>query len=116
MTAIANTLALWNREQLGIALTPDIDEVSLALIADAWSRTYRSHALTFAATAEARTSRNGLRILPDRIAADWPAQQTPPAAVDLPPARALHQTLHAIHARYGPRTADFVAMQLEYPR
>lgn len=116
LTAIANTLAFWNREQLGIALTPDIDEVSLALIADAWSRTYRSHALTFAATAEARTSRSGLRILPDRIAADWPAQQMPPAAVDLPPARALDQTLQSIDARYGPRTADFVAMQLEYPR
>lgn len=116
LTAIANTLAFWNREQIGIALTPDIDEVSLALIADAWSRTFRSHALTFAATAEARTSRSGLRILPDRIATDWPAKQTPPAAVDLPPARALDQTLQSIDARYGPRTADFVAMQLEYPR
>ncbi|MCJ9707033.1 transcriptional regulator, partial [Bradyrhizobium sp. SHOUNA76] len=47
---------------------------------------------------------------------DWPAKQTPTAAVDLPPARALDQTLHAIDARYGSRTADFVAMQLEYPR
>ena len=116
LTAIANTLAFWNREQLGIALTAGIDEVSLALVADAWSRTYRSRALTFATTAEAQTSRGGLRILPDKIAADWPAKQTPPAAVDLPPARALDQTLHAIEARYGPRTADFVAMQLEYPR
>lgn len=116
LTAIANTLAFWNREQLGIALTPGIDEVSLALTADAWSRTYRSHAVTFAATAEARTSRSGLRILPDRIATDWPARQMPPAAVGLPPARALDQTLEAIDARYGARTADFVAMQLEYPR
>lgn len=116
LTAIANTLAFWNREQLGFALTSGIDEVSLALIADAWSRTYRARALTFAATPEAQTSRGGLRILPDKIAADWPARQTLPAAVDLPPARALDQTLHAIEARYGPRTADFVAMQLEYPR
>lgn len=116
VTAIANTLAFWNREQLGIALTPGIDEVSLALVADAWSRTYRSRALTFAATAEAQTSRGGLRILPDRVAADWPAKLMPPAAVDLPPARALDQTLDAIDARYGARTADFVAMQLEYPR
>lgn len=116
VTAIANTLAFWNREQLGIALTPGIDEVSLALVADAWSRTYRSRALTFAATAEAQTSRGGLRILPDKVAADWPAKLMPPAAVDLPPARALDQTLDAIDARYGARTADFVAMQLEYPR
>ncbi|RTE91872.1 MULTISPECIES: DJ-1/PfpI family protein [Bradyrhizobium] len=116
LTAIANTLAFWNREQLGIALTPDIDEVSLALVADAWSRTYRSRALTFAATAEAQTSRGGVRILPDTAVADWPARQTAPAAVELPPARALDQTLRAIDARYGSRTADFVAMQLEYPR
>ena len=116
LTAIANTLAFWSREQLGIALTPGIDEVSLALIADAWSRTYRSRALTFAATEQAQTSRSGLGILPDRIAADWPAAQTPPAATGLPPVQALDQTLRAIDARYGPRTADFVAMQLEYPR
>jgi transcriptional regulator GlxA family with amidase domain len=116
LTAIANTLAFWGREQLGIALTPGIDEVSLALIADAWSRTYRSRALTFAATEQAQTSRSGLGILPDRIAADWPAAQTPPAVTGLPPAQALDQTLRAIDARYGPRTADFVAMQLEYPR
>ncbi|MFB6450670.1 DJ-1/PfpI family protein [Bradyrhizobium tunisiense] len=116
LTAIAGTLAFWNREQLGIALTSGIDEVSLALVTDAWSRTYRSRALTFAATAEARASRGGLRILPDKVASDWPAKQTLPAAVDLPPARALDQTLHAIDARYGSRTADFVAMQLEYPR
>ncbi|MGL9616798.1 DJ-1/PfpI family protein [Bradyrhizobium sp. U531] len=116
LTAIANTLAFWNREQLGIELTPDVDEVSLALIADAWSRTSRSRALTFATTAEARISRGGLRILPDQVAADWPAKLTPPAAIALPPARALEQTLRDIDARYGARTADFVAMQLEYPR
>ncbi|MCS3758603.1 DJ-1/PfpI family protein [Bradyrhizobium centrosematis] len=116
LTAIANTLAFWNREQLGFALTSGIDEVSLALVADAWSRTYRSRAFTFAGTAEPQTSRGGLRILPDEVTADWPAKQMPPATADLPPAQALDQTLRAIDARYGPRTADFVAMQLEYPR
>lgn len=116
LTAIANTLAFWTREQLGIALTPGVDEVSLALIADAWSRTYRSRALTFAATAEARTSRSGLRILPDRIAGSWPAEQVLPDAGASLPARALDETLRAIETRYGARTADFVAMQLEYPR
>ncbi|RXG92977.1 DJ-1/PfpI family protein [Bradyrhizobium zhanjiangense] len=116
LTAIANTLAFWNREQLGIALTSDVDEVSLALIADSWSRTYRSRALTFAATAQARTSRGGLAILPDRITDDWPAQQALPGAGTSPPAQALNETLRAIDARYGSRTADFVAMQLEYPK
>ena len=53
LTAMRNVLAFWKREQLGIELSPGIDEVSLALVADAWSRTYRSRAVTFAATAGA---------------------------------------------------------------
>ena len=116
LTAIRNTLASWNQEQLGIELAPGVDEVSLALIADAWSRTYRSRAVTFANTAGAQQSRNGLRILPHQIAASWPAERLLPTIGDLPPAKALDQALLGIEARYGMPTADFVAMQLEYPR
>ena len=36
--------------------------------------------------------------------------------LSLPPAKALDQALSGIEARYGAPTADFVAMQLEYPR
>jgi transcriptional regulator GlxA family with amidase domain len=39
-TAIRNSLAFWRRETFGIDLSAGIDEVSLALVADAWSRTY----------------------------------------------------------------------------
>ena len=116
LTAIGNTLAFWNREELGVALVPGIDEVSLALVADAWSRTYRSRAVTFADTPGARVTRNGLRILPDEVAADWPAARRLPAMADRKPAEALDQSLAAIGARYGMGTADLVAMQLEYPR
>jgi putative intracellular protease/amidase len=114
LAAIRNTLIFWNHEQLGLELEPDVDEVSLALVADAWSRTYRSRAVTFAGSADARRSRNGLRIRPGRIAADWPAAQRVPAFLDRPPAHALDQTLDAIGRRYGTSTADLVAMQLEY--
>ena len=115
LTAIGNTLAFFNREQLGIQLAPDIDEVSLAMVADAWSRTYRSSALTFAAQEGPIVSRDGMRILPDEVTADWPAKRRI-SATDLPPAKALDQTLADISARYGARTTNFVAMQLEYPR
>lgn len=115
LTAMRNALAFWWREQLGIALKPGIDEVSLALVADAWSRTYRSHAVTFAADAGALQTRHGIRILPDRVASGWPMDRTLPAIADRP-ALALDRALAGIAARYGGRTADFVAMQLEYPR
>jgi putative intracellular protease/amidase len=116
LTAIGNTLAFWNREQLGLELSPGVDEVSLALVADAWSRTYRSRAVTFAGTADARLTRNGLRILPQQVTENWPAERLLPAIGDLPPAKALDQALLGIAVRYGTATTDFVAMQLEYPR
>ena len=116
LTALRNTVALWDREQLGIELTPGVDEVSLALVADAWSRTFRSRALTFSRTDGAQQTRNGIRIVPDRVAAGWPAEQRLSPIGDRQPARALDDALQGIAARYGTRTADMVAMQLEYPR
>ena len=116
LTAIGNMVAFWNREQLGIELTPGVDEVSLALVADAWSRTYRSRAVTFSRTGGAQRRRNGIRIVPDQIAASWPGERLLPAIGDRQPARALDEALDGIATRYGMRTADFVAMQLEYPR
>jgi len=116
LTVMRNTIAFWNREQLGIELTPGVDEVSLALVADVWSRTYRSRAVTFAGAAGAQETRNGLRIVPDQVATSWPAEHLIPAIEDRQPAKALDQALDGIAARYGMRTADVVAMQLEYPR
>jgi putative intracellular protease/amidase len=116
LTAIGNTLAFWNRARFGIELSPGADEVSLALMADAWSRTYRSRAVAFAATSDAVTSRNGVRILPEQIATDWPVSHHLPPVGREPPAKALDLALRGIEARYGASTADFVAMQLEYPR
>ena len=97
-------------------MTPGVDEVSLALVADAWSRTYRSRAVTFSGTDGAQQSRNGIRILPDRVATSRPREHLLPPIGNRQPAKALDEALQAIAARYGMRTADFVAMQLEYPR
>lgn len=116
LTAIGNTAAFWARDRLGIELKDGIDEVSLALAADAWSRTYRSQAVTFAPTADIRQSRSGLRIYPDEVAATWPAERLLSPVGERKPADALDETLRAMTARYGSRTTDFVAMQLEYPR
>ncbi|MGH6643764.1 MAG: DJ-1/PfpI family protein [Bradyrhizobium sp.] len=116
LTAMRNVMAFWNREQLGIELSPGVDEVSLALVADAWSRTYRSRAVTFAGTAGALATRNGIRIVPDKVAADWQPERRLPAIGNGQPEHALKQALAGIEARYGMPTADFVAMQLEYPR
>jgi putative intracellular protease/amidase len=116
LTAIGNSLAFWRRETLGIELSQGVDEVSLALVADAWSRTYRSRVMTFATGADAVESRGGIRIVPDQVNTSASAVPVPGAPLARKPADALDETLKAIGERYREDTADFVAMQLEYKR
>jgi putative intracellular protease/amidase len=116
LTAMENRLAFWNHEELGLALTPGVDEVALALVADAWSRTYRSRAVAFAATTNAVETRNGVRIYPEKAARDWPAALLLEPIGGEPAADALDDALRQITVRYGIGTARFVAMQLEYTR
>lgn len=114
LTVLINRARFWQREQLGLELSPGVDEVSLALLADAWSRTYRSRAVAFARTSGAVEGRNGIRIIPDQSTASRPGRLLPGGA-DGKPATVLDEALRAIERRYGSRTAAVVAMQLEYP-
>jgi putative intracellular protease/amidase len=116
VTALRNRLAFWNHERLGIELTPGVDEVALALVADAWSRTFRSRAITFTNAGGTVQTRNGIRLVAGRRAASSGAERRLPAVGTQKPTEALGAALHEIAARYGARTTDFVAMQLEYPR
>ncbi|MHB0952914.1 MAG: DJ-1/PfpI family protein [Allorhizobium sp.] len=116
MTVLANRMAFWNREELGVRLEPGMDEVSLALVADAWSRTYRSHAASYAGSPGAVMTMNGVRVVPDGADANWTEDRRVQTFPDCKPAEALDLTLDAIAARFGVGTTDVVAMQLEYPR
>src|SRR5262249_59188652 len=71
-------------------------------------------ALPISPTSAPRESRHGVQIVPDQTRSSRPAPTRLPA-MDRQPARALDLALHAIGARYGAHTTDFVAMQLEYP-
>lgn len=115
-TVLANRMRFWNRDELAIRLDPGMDEVSLALVADAWSRTYRSRAITVASSAAPVVTANGIRVLPDRDAMDVPEDRRVATFPDQRPAGALDAALRAIAERYGERTTQVVAMQLEYPR
>ncbi|MEK7946257.1 DJ-1/PfpI family protein [Pigmentiphaga sp. YJ18] len=114
-TVLGNLLAFWNRERVGVELQPGMDEVSLALAADAWSRTYRSRAVSFAEASPAVETRNKVRVIPDVASAGQPPAWHLAPFTDQRPAQALDQTLQAIAMRYGARTAHVVALQLEYP-
>lgn len=106
-TALANRLAVWRHETLALPLDDGADEVALALVGDAWSRTWRAEVVTVADAPV--TTRGGLRLLPDRRGGG-----TALALPDGKPQQAFDATLAAIAERYGADTARFVAAQLEY--
>jgi transcriptional regulator GlxA family with amidase domain len=112
---LGNTVAVWNRQDLGIALNQGVDELSLAMVGDAWSRTYRSRVLSYAEDPVVETL-GGIRVLPDRKVTEWPSDVTVSLFPGQPVSEALDGTLNAIAKRYGQATAEVVAMQLEYPR
>ncbi|MFS8046128.1 DJ-1/PfpI family protein [Rhizobium sp. BR 314] len=106
----ANYLAFWGHETIRLPVQDGFDEIALALAADAWSRTFRSQALVVEQAASIR-SRNGLVLVPDVSAENSASSMEIPL---LPPARILDDALSQIAARYGSRTSDIVALQLEY--
>ncbi|MEO7774294.1 MAG: DJ-1/PfpI family protein [Steroidobacteraceae bacterium] len=116
LTLLMNKHASWRHEKLGIEIDNGVDEVSLALVTDAWSRTYRSRALTIGRSPGTIETRSGLKILPDFFSGEALPEQRLPAIGAAAPALALDAALTAIETRYGEATAKLVAMQLEYPR
>jgi putative intracellular protease/amidase len=118
-TVIVNRLAFWRHEQFGLKVTPQPEEAKLALVLDAYSRTYRSSIDLHAQQARVR-SKHGL-IFHAAQSANQSANQSAKLPLDSgvlqePLGGVLSSVLAQIEQRYGSATADFVALQLEYPR
>jgi transcriptional regulator GlxA family with amidase domain len=113
-TAMLNEGMFWRHEALGISVAPGVDEISLALAADLYSRTRRSWAFSVARSSAPVSTRHGLTLLPDRQAGKVEPSVLLPALDRLPAAKALDRSLEGIEARYGTTTAEFVATQIEY--
>lgn len=112
-TAAQNWLTFWGRETLGLEIADGVDEIALAFVADAFSRTYRSRAVTVAARPSVR-SLGGVEIVVDHETKDR-VNGTLAALDRVKPGIALDAALSEIANRYGARSAAFVALQLEYP-
>lgn len=121
-TAAANAVALWRHETLVARLSPGADDLLVALAADAFARSYRTSVVGRTDDAGPVTLASGLVYLPDDDGdageASLPGLAEPPVAVgESPgPAAVVARILDLLQDRYGQATADFVALQLEYPR
>ncbi|VVE90738.1 DJ-1/PfpI family protein [Pandoraea bronchicola] len=109
-----NTLALWRHETIGIQVDDGVSSLALALTADPWGRTFRSSVIALAQRTSVTTS-HGLVL---RTVAPEDARHSDfliQIDTGTPPVKRLDAALTAISQRYGPETADLVALQLEYP-
>ena len=101
-------------DKIGVPLAAGIDEIALAYTADAWGRSKRSRVVSVGASAAPLQTLHGLTLLPD-VASDEGLDMLPALSSGTPPGQALDQSLSAIAARYGQRTARLVALEFEYP-
>jgi putative intracellular protease/amidase len=111
---MTNKAAFWKHETLGLELKPGVDEVSVALVADALSRTYRSRVVTYAADRTALATKSGLKLVPDEARNGWVADTQLEPIWERPPPLALEGALAEVARRHGKKTRDIVATQLEF--
>jgi putative intracellular protease/amidase len=107
---VLNKLAFWRHERWSVGVHDGMDDVSLALAVDAWSRTGRAG--VEAAAAGPVTLRSGM------LLAAQPAAQgllRLPLAPALRPMQQLDRTLCDIAQRHGTARRDWVMLELEYP-
>lgn len=100
-------------ESIGITVRGGIDEIALALTADAYTRTGRARAYTLASNPTPVTTLHGLTLLPDRT--DSRSFTRSVAVASDKPALTLDRVLAEIARLYGRQTAYGVALDFEYP-
>jgi transcriptional regulator GlxA family with amidase domain len=114
-TFLRNWLSLWRHETIGVPVSEGVDEIVLALTADAYSRTALSAVTTVATSGKAVRSRHGLIIHANTSAANAGVDHMLPALRPDSPAATLDRELAHIGSRYGRPTSHIVALTVEYP-
>ncbi|MEE4153713.1 MAG: DJ-1/PfpI family protein [Erythrobacter sp.] len=109
--ALSGRIAFWNRDEVVMPVSDQVSAISLALAADAWSRTDRSRAFAVSAeqviTMDSGLQLAGLSLAPDKVT------RTVEISSDLP-AQSLDRMLKLIGEAYGEDIARYVAIQVEY--
>ncbi|MCE9524076.1 MAG: DJ-1/PfpI family protein [Alphaproteobacteria bacterium] len=114
-TYAANLSAFWRHETLGIPVAEGVDDIALALMADAYSNTHLTTVLTLAENGAPVATKYGLRLVPDGVVGATRVDAVQPVLSSEAPARAIDVVLAQIGARYGQRSADISRLELEYP-
>lgn len=119
LKAIGNKLSFWSHENIAIPIREGVDEVALALVSDAYARTFLVNTFTFQSTNEPLVSKQGLIVLADKIQTteqdiSKESDRILELQTNLSLTGHLETTLQMIENKYGEGTAEFIALQLEY--
>jgi transcriptional regulator GlxA family with amidase domain len=114
-TFLRNWLSFWRHETVGVPVSEGVDEIVLALTADAYSRTALSAVSTLGTSGKTVRSRHGLVIHANASAATASVDHMLPALRSDSPAATLDRELPRITSRYSRATGDIVALTVEYP-
>jgi putative intracellular protease/amidase len=104
------------KQDIGIPVAANVDEIALSLQAEAYSATFRARVHSIAQSSAPIRTRGGLMLVPDWVAGqskqpDWLL----PNLNGTPAAQVLDLALKDITARYGASAARFVVLEAEYP-
>ena len=102
-------------EMLGLPIAPGVDEIALAVTADAYSRTGRSMVHALASSAGPIRTRHGLVVVPDSLAGSAHHMDRMLPELDATPSgQTLAKCIDGIRLLYGRNTATGVALDFEY--
>jgi putative intracellular protease/amidase len=114
-TFLRNWLSFWRRETIGVPVSEGVDEIVLAVTADAYSRTALSAVITVGSSGKAVRSRHGLLIHANKSGPTAAVDHMLPVLRSDSPAATLDRELTHIASRYGRPTGHIVALVIEYP-
>ncbi|NLD70097.1 MAG: thiamine biosynthesis protein ThiJ, partial [Limnobacter sp.] len=110
-TYVVDKLAFWRDERWQIAVEDGVDDIALALVADAWSRTGRVRVVAASDSGSVRL-RSGLKLA--TAVADGDARSFALDAA-LEPVPHLDRTLLRLAKRFGEARAERLMQEIEYP-
>ncbi|WP_210413166.1 DJ-1/PfpI family protein [Leptospira vanthielii] len=116
ITAAKNLIFFWNYERIGISMYEGMDEISLALVADAYSRTYRSKTVAITNGNRPVLTKSGIKFVSEMEEGEKIQIHS---QIEIPKQKkAFDQLVHTlveIEKKFGRTTKRFVATQIELP-
>jgi len=108
---LLNKAQFWSHERWGVEVRDGMDDVALALIADAWSRTGRVSVHAQSAASGSVALRSGMMLVTERFGRERPRL---PLTTAMKPLQQLDNTLCQIQERFGASRREWVVLEMEY--